>query len=43
MPAAEELLEAARWARTHDPSDGFRQQLVEALTALGVEGVEDEL
>ncbi len=35
-PTADELLAAARWARTHDPSDGFRQELVAALAHLGV-------
>jgi hypothetical protein len=33
----EELLQAARWTRTHDPSAGFREMLVEALRYLGVE------
>ncbi len=36
-PTAEELLHAARWTRTHDPSPGFRQELVAALAHLGVE------
>jgi len=36
-PTADELLTAARWARTHDPSDAFRQELVSALSYLGVE------
>lgn len=36
-PTREELLEAARWARTHDPSPGFREQLLRGLAALGVE------
>jgi hypothetical protein len=36
-PTPEELIEAARWTRTHDPSDGFRSQLDQALAALGVE------
>lgn len=35
-PTSEELLAAARWARTHDPSEGFRGQLVRALTYFGV-------
>jgi Nucleotidyltransferase of unknown function (DUF6036) len=35
-PTAHELLAAARWTRTHDPSDGFRQELVAALAHLGV-------
>lgn len=36
-PTPDELLAAARWTRTHDPSDGFRQELVSALSYLGVE------
>jgi hypothetical protein len=36
-PTAEELLRAARWTRTHDPSPGFRQELVAVLAHLGVE------
>lgn len=35
-PTTEELLIAGRWARTHDPSDGFRGQLVRALRDMGV-------
>ncbi len=38
----EELRWAARWCRTHDPSEGFRDELLRALCALGVE-VTDEL
>ena len=30
-PTTAELLEAARWTRTHDPSEGFREELVAAL------------
>jgi hypothetical protein len=36
-PSAAELVSAARWARTHDPSPGFRTMLVGALRAFGVE------
>jgi hypothetical protein len=36
-PTAAELSAAARWARTHDPSEGFRQMLEEALRYLGVD------
>jgi len=32
----EELLAAARWSRTHDPSDGYRLSLIEALGYLDV-------
>jgi len=34
-PTAEELLAAARWTRSQDPSDGFRFNLCEMLTRLG--------
>jgi len=36
-PTREELLAAARWTRTHDPSEGFREHLQGALRYLGVE------
>lgn len=36
-PAPNELRAAAAWARTHDPSDGFREMSRQALTAFGVE------
>ena len=36
-PTADELVQAARWARTHDPSEGFREMLDRALRYLGVE------
>jgi hypothetical protein len=35
-PTAEELVQAARWTRTHDPSPGFRGMLDQALRYLGV-------
>lgn len=35
-PTADELVAAARWTRTHDPSEGFHQELVAALAHLGV-------
>lgn len=34
-PTADELLDAARWTRTQDPSDGFRYLLGEMLKHLG--------
>lgn len=40
-PSADELLVAARWTRTHDTSDGFREHLREALSTLGVEVPDD--
>lgn len=36
-PADEELLEAARWARTHDPSEGYLQGLEWFLREFGYE------
>lgn len=36
-PTTDELVQAARWTRTHDPSPGFKQMLEEALRFLGVE------
>jgi len=35
-PTADELRAAAAWARTHDPSEGFRVELRGALRDLGV-------
>ncbi|HWX87440.1 MAG TPA: DUF6036 family nucleotidyltransferase [Solirubrobacteraceae bacterium] len=34
-PTEPELLQAARWSRTHDPSEGYRSVLLELLTYLG--------
>lgn len=42
-PAPDELREAAHWARTHDPSIGFRESLVSLLTQLGYAELADEL
>ncbi len=39
-PAPEELVEAARWTRTHDPSEGYREGLEAALRYLGVDDVD---
>ena len=39
----EELIEAGRWATTHDPSPGFRGQLVALLTMFGVESAKQRL
>lgn len=36
-PTPDELLVAAHWTRTHDPSDGFRTMLHQALRAIGAE------
>jgi hypothetical protein len=42
-PDAEELLAAARWTRTQDPSDGFRFLLTGMLTQLGHGNLADQL
>jgi hypothetical protein len=39
-PTAKELIQAALWTRTHDPSEGFREMLERALRYLGVENAE---
>jgi len=36
-PSPEELRTAARWTVTHDPSEGFRKELIGCLGTLGVE------
>jgi hypothetical protein len=36
-PTSDELLDAARWIRTHDPSDGLAVELLGALQFFGVE------
>ena len=41
-PTREELLAAAAWARTQDPSEGFRGVLAEALEGLGVDDADLE-
>lgn len=35
-PTRDELLAAAHWSRTQDPSDGYRSELVHALAHFGV-------
>lgn len=35
-PSRDELVAGARWALTHDPSPGFRRELIAALASLGV-------
>ena len=42
QPTREELLSAAGWARTHDPSEGFRAELDAALEAFGVRGTDEQ-
>jgi hypothetical protein len=39
-PSPEELIAAARWTVTQDPSPGYRMVLKEALSALGIEDVD---
>ena len=39
-PTNEELLAAALWSRTHDPSEGYHEMLVNALTYMGVSHVD---
>ena len=39
-PTEEELLAAAHWSRSHDPSEGHAQMLRGVLTHLGVENVD---
>lgn len=36
-PTPDELVAAARWARTHDPSEGFLGVLTEVLSYFGVD------
>jgi hypothetical protein len=38
-PSTDELIAAARWSVTQDPSPGYRMVLKEALSALGVENI----
>ena len=35
-PTEQELLDAARWSRTHDPSEGYRSVLARVLAHFGV-------
>ncbi len=39
-PSPEELLAAARWSQTHDPSEGYALVLRQALIHLGVENAD---
>jgi hypothetical protein len=40
VPTRDELIAAARWSRTHDPSEGYRDILIDALTYLGVKNAD---
>lgn len=42
-PSRDELLAAARWTVTHDPSPGYQSLLVETLRRLGVEDADASL
>jgi len=42
-PTAEELVAAGRWSRTHDPSEGYRGQLLALLRMLGVPDADSQL
>jgi hypothetical protein len=42
-PSRGELIFAARWTLTHDPSEGFRGELLKCLTSVGVEVSDAEL
>lgn len=37
QPTAQELLDAARWSRSHDPSEGYRSVLERVLAHFGVD------
>jgi hypothetical protein len=43
QPTAEELIEAGRWSTTHDPSEGYRGQLVALLRMLGISDADRQL
>ena len=42
-PSRDELLDAARLAMTHDPSAGFRSELLKGMAGLGVEDADRHL
>ena len=42
-PERDDLLAAARWATSHDPSPGFRSLLIDTLRGLGVEDADAAL
>jgi hypothetical protein len=42
-PERDDLLAAARWAISHDPSPGFRSLLIETLQALDIEDADGSL
>jgi hypothetical protein len=42
-PTADELAAAAAWTRTHDPSEGFRGELLKILKSLGFDVANDDI
>ncbi|MEO8745815.1 MAG: DUF6036 family nucleotidyltransferase [Candidatus Dormiibacterota bacterium] len=42
-PTEWELLESGRWAMTHDPSPGFRSELVAVLSHMGIKDADRKL
>ena len=42
-PTAEELEQAARWSMTHDPSDGYRQNMKALLDYMGFKNVSERI
>lgn len=42
-PTAEELVTAARWSMTHDPSEAYRGQLLALIRILGVPDADSQL
>lgn len=43
QPTQDELMDAARWAMTHDPSERFRMMVLGAIRLLGVRDAESLL
>jgi hypothetical protein len=37
IPTERELLDAASWSQTHDPSDGYRSVLARVLSYFGID------
>lgn len=42
-PTGEELLAAARWAMTHDPSEGFRDMMIRLLRGVGFDAIAEKI
>jgi hypothetical protein len=42
-PSRDELIAAARWTQTHDPSEPFREELLKVLAALGVDDAAEDI